>query len=453
MANTSILNAFNRMWQHVVLALNDKSDSDHNHNDVYYTETEIDSKISNINTSISNITNGTTKVAKATSADSASSATSADTATKATQDASGNVITSTYETKTDASAKLTEAKSYTDTSISNMVGSSSVSTQISSHNTSDYAHSDIRTLITDLTTKLNNFLDVDDTTTDQLSEVITLINNNKGTIESLTTNKINVSDIIDNLTTNDASKVLSASQGVVIKGLIDALQDSLDSHTHNYAGSSSAGGAATSANKLNTNAGSTTNPVYFSNGVPVATTYSLNKTVPSDAVFTDTTYSVATQSADGLMSSDDKIQIDNGGVPIVTTAGDGTAYTATVDGVTLTVGAKLTIIPHTVSTVTNPTLNVNGLGAKSIRMPVTYNTSATSVGATTSWLTANKPVTLEYDGNYWKTISIPRPSAQYLYGTVPVANGGTGRTDAVPVVYSETTPSNPEAGVIYAIPI
>lgn len=43
-------------------------------------------------------------------------------------------------------------------------------------------------------------------------------------------------------------------------------------HTHNYAGSSSAGGAATSANKLNTNAGSSTTPTYFYNGVPVACT-------------------------------------------------------------------------------------------------------------------------------------------------------------------------------------
>ena len=48
---------------------------------------------------------------------------------------------------------------------------------------------------------------------------------------------------------------------------------------------------ATAAGKLNTNAGSATNPVYFANGVPVACTYSLNKTVPADAVFTDTTYS------------------------------------------------------------------------------------------------------------------------------------------------------------------
>ena len=37
-----------------------------------------------------------------------------------------------------------------------------------------------------------------------------------------------------------------------------------------YAGSSSAGGSATSAEKLNTNAGSMLNPVYFSNGVPVS---------------------------------------------------------------------------------------------------------------------------------------------------------------------------------------
>lgn len=44
----------------------------------------------------------------------------------------------------------------------------------------------------------------------------------------------------------------------------------LGNHTHNYAGSSSVGGAATSANKLNTNAGSATSPVYFSNGIPVA---------------------------------------------------------------------------------------------------------------------------------------------------------------------------------------
>lgn len=59
-------------------------------------------------------------------------------------------------------------------------------------------------------------------------------------------------------------------------------------HTHNYAGSASAGGSATSAVKLDSSAGSTTQPVYFNSGKPVARTHSLEKSVPANAVFTDT---------------------------------------------------------------------------------------------------------------------------------------------------------------------
>lgn len=106
--------------------------------------------------------------------------------------------------------------------------SGTAETKVSAHNTSTNAHNDIRLLIAEITTKLTNFLDVDDTTVDQLSEVLTLINNNKGTLESLTTSKINVSAIVDNLTTSDSTKVLSAKQGVAIKSLIDALQIAVD---------------------------------------------------------------------------------------------------------------------------------------------------------------------------------------------------------------------------------
>lgn len=100
-----------------------KANSSHTHDDRYYTETEIDSKLSTINTSITNITSGTivvkeaehaTNADEATHATSADSATTATSATKATQDGNGKVISSTYETKTDASVKLTEAKSYAD---------------------------------------------------------------------------------------------------------------------------------------------------------------------------------------------------------------------------------------------------------------------------------------------------------------------------------------------------
>lgn len=83
-----------------------------------------------------------------------------------------------------------------------------------------------------------------------------------------------------------------------------------DNHSHLYAGSSSAGGPATSAVKLDSSAGSATNPIYFSEGKPAACTYTLNKSVPSDAKFTDTTYSNATTSTDGLMSSSDKTKLD-----------------------------------------------------------------------------------------------------------------------------------------------
>lgn len=62
-----------------------------------------------------------------------------------------------------------------------------------------------------------------------------------------------------------------ARTGEMITQANEYTDEAITSHTHNYAGSSSAGGAATSANKLNTNAGSNTQPVYFSNGVPVST--------------------------------------------------------------------------------------------------------------------------------------------------------------------------------------
>ena len=72
-------------------------------------------------------------------------------------------------------------------------------------------------------------------------------------------------------------------------------------HTHSYAGSSTAGGVATSAAKLTQSAGTATKPVYFSNGIPVSCTYGLASDVPANAKFTDTTYSQANQNTLGLV--------------------------------------------------------------------------------------------------------------------------------------------------------
>lgn len=102
---------------------------------------------------------------------------------------------------------------------------------VTNHNTSTTAHNDIRDLITGLTNRLNTLADSDDTTLDQMSEIVTYIKANKSLIDSITTNKVNVADIINNLTTNVTNKPLSAAQGVEIKRLIDALQSSLNTHT------------------------------------------------------------------------------------------------------------------------------------------------------------------------------------------------------------------------------
>lgn len=190
----------------------------------------------------------------------------------------------------------------------------------------------------------------------------------------------------------------------------------------------------------------------------------------------DTTYSNATTSAAGLMSASDKTKLDtitenadsvsytpsatsgnkvgtitiNGSdtdiySPVQTTvetsentsaitgiilSGDGSAYTATVSGISsLTAGVSFIMIPHTVSTSQAPTLNVNGLGAKNIRRRISNSTTTTTVGYNASWLAANKPVLVTYDGTYW-IADIMCPNAADMYGTLAITKGGTGATTA-----------------------
>ena len=91
---------------------------------------------------------------------------------------------------------------------------------VAAHNTSGAAHADLRALIEGLTSRLNALADSDDTTLDQ---IVAYIKSNKALIDAVTTGKVSTSDIVDNLTTNASGKVLSAAQGVAIKGLIDAI--------------------------------------------------------------------------------------------------------------------------------------------------------------------------------------------------------------------------------------
>lgn len=95
--------------------------------------------------------------------------------------------------------------------------------KVSAHNTAPNSHGDIRLLISGLTERLNALADSDDETLDQMSEVVAYIKSNKSLIDAITTGKVSVSDIVDNLTTNVSNKPLSAAQGVKLKRLIDEI--------------------------------------------------------------------------------------------------------------------------------------------------------------------------------------------------------------------------------------
>ena len=121
----------------------------------------------------------------------------------------------------------------------------------------------------------------------------------------------------------------------------------------------------------------------------------------------------------------------NIGLNPVTTSGTGAAYTADVNGITsLKAGVNFVMIPHTVSTQRNPTLNVNGLGAKLLKMRLSSYTSATTSFKAANSLAANKPVRVMYDGAQWVIDGYVYPDAKGLYGAVPVSSGGTGATTA-----------------------
>ena len=121
----------------------------------------------------------------------------------------------------DPQEKKQDVFQYVDNAIGN-IPTPDVSGQISTHNTSTGAHNDIRLLITELTTRLNTLANSEDVDLDQMAELVAYIKDNRELIEQVTTNKVSVSDIINNLTTNVSNKPLSAAQGVALKALVDA---------------------------------------------------------------------------------------------------------------------------------------------------------------------------------------------------------------------------------------
>lgn len=144
----------------------------------------------------SDLINGSFVVKNAEHANTTDLATDAQNAAKATQDASGNVITSTYETKTDASAKLAEAKSYADSAA---------------------------------TTVKNDLLNGAGEAYDTLKELGELIDDNKDAIDALediATSKANASHPHGNITNAGAigtvanKAIITTTNGVLTTGIV-----------------------------------------------------------------------------------------------------------------------------------------------------------------------------------------------------------------------------------------
>ena len=182
-----------------------------------------------------------------------------------------------------------------------------------------------------------------------------------------------MNDHIDNTNTQTVSGVKGNAESSYRTGdvnLTAANIGALASDTK-YAGASTAGGSATSAAKLDTStAGSATQPCYFSSGVPSGCTYSLNKTVPSDAVFTDTVPSAYCD-----------------------TASSTAAKTAVCTGFTLTAHTYIMVLIKNANTAANAlTLSINGTTAK----PIVINGVASS---STNYTLPAGSYLVNYDGS------------------------------------------------------
>ena len=154
--------------------------------------------------------------------------------------------------------------------------------------------------------------------------------------------------------------------------------------------------------------------------------------------------------------------IRNAGVAVAEAASsDGVAYSATVPGVVeLYSGLEITIIPQKESTSETITLDVNGLGAKNVRLPLSSNTTTLVMPAQPNYYTAGRPLKLRYDAMWlnkgaWVVAERQRTSGNDLYGSVTVENGGTGADNAEEarenLEVAQAIKSNEHPGCFYRI--
>ena len=270
-------------------------------------------------------------------------------------------------------------------------------------------------------------------------------------------------------TTEDTNKfTFNGSDDKTINITPSKIGAAASSHTHNYAGSSSAGGAANSVKtslviKLNGGTTEGTNMFTF-NG---ATAKSINITPAAIGAAaashgTHVTYGTDAPKANGTASAGSAASVSrsdhvhpaqtsvsgnagsatklatartidgvsfNGSSNIThygtcSTAAGTAAKTISLAGFTLVTGAIVTVKFTVTNTAANPTLNVNGTGAKAIM----YRGSAISAG----YLAANRVYIFVYDGTDYELIGDINTDTNTTYNT------GTASTPGLTKLYTGT---------------
>ena len=211
------------------------------------------------------------------------------------------------------------------------------------------------------------------------------------------------------------------------------------------------------ATLMSKTAGSATQPIYFNKGVPTATNYSVAKSVPSDAKFTDTVYSHpnsgVTAGTYRNVTVNAQGHVTGGSNPIITVAQGGTGLTSS-PSMLINLGSTsaanvLQASPRPGVTGTLPVAN-GGTGANTVAAAVKALLGSSAIGSST------KP--LYYDGAALKacadSIGGGGIVAQLLEqnGYVKFANGLILQWGNSDVTNQDTTVTFPIVfGVLYSV--
>lgn len=115
------------------------------------------------------------------------------------------------------------------------------------------------------------------------------------------------------------------------------------------------------------------------------------------------------------------------------TSEDGANFSITIPDVSSMddlYGRIIVINPIVGSASSNCNLQVNDLASVAIRRNDDLLSHEWWGFPTATWMAANVPIPVMYNGTYWKVMSMSKPYASDLNGTVPVDKGGTGATTA-----------------------